>query len=92
MFGTWRSEVFLGAEGNDRFRGGYGDDVIDGGAGIDTALYRYRYAEYSVRRLDGGDLEVAYTGRWHGDGTDRLAGVEQLEFVDRTIMVDDLVF
>ncbi len=92
MFGTWRSEVFLGAEGNDRFRGGYGDDVIDGGAGMDTALYRYRYADYSIRRLDGGDLEVAYTGRWHGDGTDRLAGVEQLEFVDRTIMVDDLVF
>lgn len=76
---------------HDRVRGGYGDDVIDGGAGMDTASYRYRYAEYDIRRLEGGDLEVAYTGRWHGDGTDRLSGVEHLEFLDTTIMVDDLM-
>jgi Ca2+-binding RTX toxin-like protein len=92
LFGSWREEVFLGGDGDDRFKGGYGNDLIEGGAGNDTALYRYRYADYSIRRLGDGDLEVAYTGRWHGDGIDRLSGVEQLDFVDRTILVDDLAF
>lgn len=74
LFGGSGADTLLGGDGNDVLVGGGGDDVIDGGAGYDLAAYN------GVRRSYTADA-TSVSGGPEG-GTDTLAGIEELAFVD----------
>ncbi len=70
--------------------GGCGVDVsIDGGAGIDVVVFSGASTEYSITDL-GDTISVAdmITNR---DGTDVLANVDVLQFIDKTIDLNVIV-
>jgi hypothetical protein len=80
-----QADRFDGSEGDDQFQGFGGDDLLQGDGGIDTAHYRGDRADYHLVD-DGSSWRVAdHTGR---DGTDRLVGVERLEFRDGGVALD----
>jgi trimeric autotransporter adhesin len=49
LVGSSAANVVRGGGGNDSIDGGSGADVLDGGAGIDTATYRVRTTDLTVR-------------------------------------------
>lgn len=74
-----------GGDGNDTFTGNGGDDTLYGGKGEDTAVFRGNRADYDVR-YDYNSNHYVVTDRHAGrDGSDKLAGIEQLKFADTTI-------
>lgn len=88
-----------GGVSNDRFTGNGGNDYFDGKAGVDTAVFRGAYKDYTtalgtaIDRTDPAATNrlAAYTitdtvaGR---DGIDTLLNVERLQFTDTTIALD----
>ena len=74
-----------GSNFDDRFAGSDRDDTIHGGAGTDTLTLAGDFSEYSLT-VDNGLIVIddLVAGR---DGTDRVSGVESLEFADRTVGV-----
>ncbi|WP_421877886.1 cadherin domain-containing protein [Pacificispira sp.] len=72
-----------GSNFDDRFAGSDRDDTIHGGAGTDTLTLTGDFSEYALT-VDNGVLVIddLVAGR---DGTDRVSGVESLEFADRTV-------
>ncbi|WPF87483.1 ExeM/NucH family extracellular endonuclease [Cyanobacterium aponinum AL20118] len=82
------------AGGNNIVNAGAGDDVIigsgqngvnnqiDGGEGFDTVIYDGAFNEFSIT-VENSVVTV-------GTNTDTLTNVEQIQFSDRTIAVDDL--
>jgi hypothetical protein len=75
------NDTLFGDDGNDILRGGAGNDVLDGGAGTDTAVFGGKVGSYTL---------VSYNGiigvLTHGaDGSDRLQGIENLQFTDTGI-------
>ncbi|UOD50407.1 DUF4214 domain-containing protein [Orrella daihaiensis] len=96
------SDGVRAGDGNDTFIG-YGsteyDDEFYGEAGIDTSIYRGKFSEYTIEwsdniwdgRLRDGTTTSGYivtdtvTAR---DDTDRLVGVERLQFSDVTLALD----
>ncbi|UOD50405.1 DUF4214 domain-containing protein [Orrella daihaiensis] len=99
---NYDNDGIRGGDGNDTFIG-YGstqyDDEFYGEAGIDTAIYRGKFSEYTIvwsesiwdGRLQDGTTTSGYivtdsvTAR---DDTDRLVGVERLQFSDVTLALD----
>jgi hypothetical protein len=87
------SDRLSGGEGNDIISGdGYGgaggNDTIDSGDGIDYAVFRGRFSEYSITTDGKGVTTVSHlAGSGHGssDGKDRVTNTERLVFEDRTI-------
>ncbi|WP_153003450.1 hypothetical protein [Thiomicrospira sp. WB1] len=91
-----------GFEGNDRFQGNGGEgeemDHFYGGNGIDTAIYRGNFSEYTIEtasftdeRLDNGTLvsgTVVRDNHEQRDGSDALLNVERLEFADKKVALD----
>jgi hypothetical protein len=71
--------------GNDRVTGGAGDDVIDGGDGMDTAVYAGKRVNFSVASNGSWWTVVDKSG---GEGSDRLTGIERLQFADRSVALD----
>ena len=63
------NDLICGGGGDDLLAGGAGDDALGGGAGSDTAVYLQAPGPVSV------DLAA---GSATGDGTDRLAGINNL--------------
>jgi Ca2+-binding RTX toxin-like protein len=70
-----------GGDFDDVIKGGAGDDRLDGGGGVDTADYSAAFRQYTV--APGGSQ---VSGR---DGTDTLASIENLAFVDGRLTFDD---
>ncbi|WP_374360191.1 DUF4214 domain-containing protein [Pseudoduganella danionis] len=70
--------TLTGGSGADTFYVGTGSDIISGGAGTDTVVFGRSYNQY-VLSGSSASLQVS------GDGTDKLSGIEQLKFSDRTI-------
>jgi hypothetical protein len=66
-----------GTDGADVLVGGRGDDQIAGGAGLDLTIYDISRGQALVQNK-GGTLTID-TG---AQGTDRLTGVEQVQFTD----------
>ena len=85
LSGTEGKDTLAGLDGNDTLTGLAGDDTLEGGAGIDVAVYGGQRAAYSVLKTAGG-WHVADNGG--GDGSDRLAGVERLQFQDAQLALD----
>jgi hypothetical protein len=67
-----------GTTGNDRLPSTAGNDAIDGKAGIDTAVYTARMAAYTPS-------PTAVSGP---DGSDTLANIERLQFLDANLAFD----
>jgi hypothetical protein len=76
-------DLLSGDAGNDTLAGGEGDDTLDGGAGADTAEYAGESGAYTIR-VSAEDATVEDRGGASG-GTDTLAAVETLSFLDRDV-------
>lgn len=72
--------------GADRIRPGPGNDIVTGGAGIDTAVYAGPRSGYTLTQPGGG--VVTLVDQSGVEGTDRLSGVERLQFADRRVAID----
>ena len=79
------SYMLEGGHGNDTLTGNGGDDTLYGGKGEDTAVFRGNRADYDIR-YDYRSYQYIVTDRQAGrDGSDKVAGIEQLKFADTTI-------
>ena len=58
LFGLGGDDVITGSDQNEYFAGGAGNDSLNGGAGIDRAQYSGNKANYSLRLLDSGAVEI----------------------------------
>ena len=88
LFGTNGDDVFFGLGGRDTFQGFAGDDTVHGGFGNDTAVYDGEIGDFVFGSPSLRALTVSDTV---GDeGTDRLIGVERIEFADVTVRVREL--
>lgn len=82
LSGNDAANRLYGGRGDDRLVGGKGDDLLNGGSGSDTALFAGLRARYVVTADGDGWLVKDGNGV---DGTDRVTGVELLEFDDVTL-------
>ncbi len=105
--GTSGKDVFIGRGGDDELNGGGGDDMFSGGEGndslsggadTDTAVYDGAAAHYAltVQTNAGGFVtgitavqETTVTGT--NEGADTLSGIEQVQFADVTLDLNDPV-
>jgi Ca2+-binding RTX toxin-like protein len=85
--GDGDDRIYAG-DGDDVLIGGAGDDLLDGGNGIDVAVYSRNAADYKVTSGVSGITVEALAGT---EGADRLYGVEQIRFADKTIDAATLV-
>ncbi len=79
--------MLLGGAGDDTLTGGTGNDTIDGGDGSDTAVYSGNYADYTVSEVAASGSSNGYLEVIGADGTDRLYGINALQFADQTVEV-----
>ena len=91
---TWEgrsgfSETYKGYGGDDVITGGDGNDIIYGGADVDTAKYIGNYANYTI--TDQGTF-WGVIDNVASEGSDKLYGVEFIEFADGTFNVSNQVF
>ena len=91
------ADTLDGGEGDDVLKGGKGDDVLRGGIGDDTALFVGDYNDYTIVIDEDGEVTISHNeeddddeGDEGDEGTDTLTGIENLEFADRTLSVDDV--
>ncbi len=89
LYGNGGADTLIGGNGhdalvgdadNDILIGGGGDDILFGGDGSDTAQYSGALSDYNIYYV-GRDLYVSSAG----EGTDRLYGVDFLQFSDQTV-------
>lgn len=84
---TWigDSDVILrGGDGDDVLAGGSGNDILDGGLGNDAAVYSGNQSDYSFGHDGQGNLQVSSDNQ-----RDSLLSIEQVQFTDGTISIDD---
>lgn len=74
LIGTNQEDQLGGGAGNDYIVAGFGDDAVHGGEGFDTILLAGAREDYDIYR--DGDAVIFR----HANGTDRVLGVEQVEF------------
>lgn len=87
--GTGAAERLFGTGGNDSLQPGGGNDTVQGGDGTDRVVLGGTSANYRVAiQPTDGSLTLTDTRTVGGDGVDQLQGVEQLQFADRTVMVE----
>ncbi|MGD9670829.1 MAG: beta strand repeat-containing protein [Hyphomicrobiaceae bacterium] len=96
------NDVLIGGSGNDLLIGGAGNDTLDGGDDYDIAIFGSPSATYrtpldSVLGYDitigaeTGAATIVDTDPSNGDdGTDELAGIEEVRFGDLTLFLDGL--
>jgi aryl-phospho-beta-D-glucosidase BglC (GH1 family) len=77
-------DLLQGGEGDDTLQGGSGSDFLQGGGGTDLALFAGRRTDYTIVVRNGDEFQVT-DRRPNGDGTDFVAGIEQLQFADGSI-------
>lgn len=96
---TSDSDTLDGFAGNDTFYGngsGKYDDIFYGGSGIDTSVYRGKYANYTITKgtiwndyTSKSDLAGFYvTDKTGLDGKQQLNSIERLQFTDGTLALD----
>lgn len=84
---TWVGDddvILRGGAGDDVLTGGAGNDILDGGLGNDTAVYSGNQSDYSFGLDDQGNLQVSSDNQ-----RDSLLSIEQVQFTDGTITIDD---
>ena len=78
---SFGDEIQAGA-GDDSITGGTGNDAIAGGDGTDTAVFQGPRSGYAISTTGGTTTVIG------PDGTDRLTGVERLQFADGLYSLD----
>ncbi len=92
--GSAWGDLLEGDAADNRLKGGEGNDTLLGGSGSDTAVFDGNAADYEITRNEdaNGDYEWSVTDLNSEDGvnegTDRLSGIEKIEFADKTIYLD----
>ncbi len=76
-------DLLKGLEGNDILIGNGGDDVLDGGEGVDTAVLSGSPLSAVTISKNGDEWQV--TDRSGAYGSERLIGIERIEFADRVL-------
>ncbi|MEN9774099.1 MAG: hypothetical protein RL322_1169 [Pseudomonadota bacterium] len=96
-FNTW-IEVALGGAGDDTLRGserantlkgGPGDDTLIGGSGQDIARYSGLSTDFDVLPQADGRWRVTDTRSTDSEGSDLLADIERIAFLDQTLELPD---
>ncbi len=83
---TDSSKVILqGGSGNDTLAGGSADDELDGGNGTDTAVFAGNMSDHVLGQAEDGRIVVTSSQQ----GTDLLSSIEQLQFADGTLHIED---
>ncbi|GAB5387844.1 MAG: hypothetical protein Alpg2KO_08120 [Alphaproteobacteria bacterium] len=82
--GDYGDDILFGNQGDDFLRGYYGDDQLFGGEGYDRTDYWEYSTQAQVTRVAGG-VEVIS----QNFGTDFLLGVEEIQFWDQNIHVEN---
>ncbi len=82
------NDTIIGNGGNDSISGGEGADQIDGGEGKDLATYSGNRSEYDITENKDGSVTIEHLKG--GDGTDTVLNVENFEFADGTVTLDQL--
>jgi serralysin len=77
------NDTLNGNGGNDTLTGGGGNDTLNGGAGDDTAVFSQSLASYDVSDMNS---RVQVSGP---DGMDTLYSVENLQFANGTVHLND---
>ncbi|MGI0480301.1 calcium-binding protein [Geminocystis sp. CENA526] len=75
-----------GGIGDDSLIGGFGNDTLNGGRGFDTAIYDGEFADFSIKVED----DFITVERKVDMNVDTLISIEQLQFTDRTVLVENL--
>ena len=84
IYGLDDTDELVGWGGDDILVGGAGNDFINGGDGTgDTAVFVANLANYLIE--EQGDGSVTVLDLVGDEGTDRVIGVEFLQFADQTI-------
>lgn len=82
-------DTLSGGLGNDILTGGAGDDTLSGAGGTDTAVYSGARGNYLLVLNADGDVLVADQRAEAPDATDLLSSIEQLQFSDVTMTMED---
>ncbi|HEY7810719.1 MAG TPA: Ig-like domain-containing protein [Allosphingosinicella sp.] len=85
------NDMLFGGNGNDALSGGAGDDVIDGGNGQDSLVLAGNRAQYHFAMAPDGAVIVRDLRPGAPDGTDRLIGMERVDFADGSFKLSDLI-
>src|SRR6202030_2571786 len=83
------NDTLIGGAGNDTLTGGAGNDYLDGGIGTDVAVYSGPRASYLMTPLAGGAIQITDERAGSPDGTDTVSNIEELQFSDGLITVQD---
>jgi hypothetical protein len=73
-----------GGAGSDTLEGGSGNDTLNGGDGSDTVVAGGRFRDFSLSR-DPATGQFTLRDLVGSQGTDVLAGVESVQFLDGTV-------
>lgn len=87
LAGGFGSDTLLGGAGADSLVGGTDNDWLAGGAGEDTAVFTGNAADYVFFVTDEGIICVAEDSTVGSNGTDKLVGIEMVQFLDRTYRI-----
>ena len=83
VIGSAHADTLVGTAGDNILTGGAGDDIIIGGGGNDTAVFN----------VDFNSVKVSFVGKTividSAEGHDVLTGIENFQFTDGTIHLDD---
>ena len=82
------ADVLIGSSADEWFEAGGGDDRLIGAGGWDTAIYRGKRRDY--RFVGDAVVDQRDPSTVDFDGSDRLTGIEQLQFSDGTWPVSQL--
>ncbi len=86
LTGSAFNDTLTGNTGNNVIIGGSGNDTINGASGVDTAVYTGAWSNYTITYSSGTNTYTIVDNRAGSpDGTDTLAGIEFLQFGDRTL-------
>lgn len=87
LHGDNAANVLQGGRGNDALEGRGGNDVLIGGGGRwDAAVFSGDRTEYAISAA-GDHLRVEHLAGG-ADGVDRLYGIQELRFADRSVHID----
>lgn len=84
------ADIITGGAGGDTITAGGANDKIDGGAGINTAVYSGKFADYTVTTDGNGTYTVTDTVN-NRDGVDTLSNIQFLTFSDTNKAISDIV-
>jgi len=79
LIGSSQSDRLYAFRGDDLIEAGGGDDFVHGGTGVDTAIYKGKFSQYSIVESTGIANAKQVSGR---EGSDTLVDVEKLRFAD----------